>query len=39
MIRAPDHNLAFGRSGSQCSLIRASDRKKFLINQQVNELS
>ena len=38
MIRAPDHNLAGVRSGIQCSLIRTSDRKKFLINQGVNEL-
>ena len=38
MIRASDQNLAFGRSGGQCSLIRAYDRKKFLINQGVNEL-
>ena len=27
MIRAPDHNLVVGRSGSQCALTRASDRK------------
>ena len=38
LTRAPDHNLAGGRLGSQCSPIGASDRKKFLINQGVNEL-
>ena len=38
LIRAPDHNLVAGRSGNQCALKRAPDRKKFLINQGVNEL-
>ena len=38
LIRSPDHNLVVGRLWNQLALIRAFDRKRFLIDQGVNEL-